>query len=417
MVEGVNVVERIRRDFPIFSRRENGKPLVYLDSAATSQRPVQVINAVVEFYEKMNSNVHRGLYALSEEATEAYENARKSVASFLGCKPEELIFTRNATEALNLVAFSWGRANLSKGDVIVTTQMEHHSNMLPWQMLAAEKGARLEYVRITEDGLLDQASLEEKLSLNPKILALTQVSNVLGTINDVKTIAKRAHEVGAICLVDGAQSVPHMPVDVSDLGCDFLAFSGHKMLGPMGIGGLFGRYDLLDSMPPFLTGGEMIKEVSLKGASWNDVPYKFEAGTPNVEGAIGLSAAVSYLRSLGMSWVRSHEVELTAYALSLLDREAGVAVYGPREEDRRGGVISFNVSGVHAHDVAQILDSEGVTIRSGHHCAMPVMERYGIPAAARASFYVYNDEGDVDALLRGIRKVKRVFSVGRGYIP
>jgi len=406
------VVERIRQDFPIFSRLENGKPLIYLDSAATSQRPIQVINAVVEFYEKINSNVHRGLYTMSEEATEAYEAARANVSSFVGCKPEELVFTRNATEALNLVAFSWGRANIKQGDTILITEMEHHSNIIPWQILCAEKKAHLEYVRITDDGLLDPASVEEGLDKGPKIVAVTQASNVLGTINDVKAIAKKAHEAGAICLVDGAQSVPHMPINVSEMGCDFLAFSGHKMLGPMGIGGLYGKFDLLDSMPPFLTGGEMIKEVNLEGASWNDVPYKFEAGTPNVEGAIGLSAAVNYLKGIGMERVRSHERELIARALPLMLNENGVKVYGPTNPEQRGGVISFNVEGVHAHDVAEIFDSEGITIRSGHHCAMPIMNKFGIPATARVSFYVYNYNDEINVLMNAIKKVKRVFSVG-----
>ncbi len=406
------VVERIRRDFPIFSRLENGKPLIYLDSAATSQRPIQVINAVVEFYEKINSNVHRGLYTMSEEATEAYEAARANVSSFVGCKPEELVFTRNATEALNLVAFSWGRANIKQGDTILITQMEHHSNIIPWQILSAEKKAHLEYIRITDDGLLDPVSVEEGLGKGPKIVAITQASNVLGTINDVKAIAKKAHEAGAICLVDGAQSVPHMPINVKEIGCDFLAFSGHKMLGPMGIGGLYGEFDLLDSMPPFLTGGEMIKEVNLEGASWNDVPYKFEAGTPNVEGAIGLSAAVNYLKGIGMGWVRSHERELIARALPLMLDENGVKVYGPTNPEQRGGVISFNVEGVHAHDVAEIFDSEGITIRSGHHCAMPIMNKFGIPATARVSFYVYNYGDEINVLMNAIKKVKRVFSVG-----
>jgi len=409
-------VQRIRRDFPILSRLENGKRLVYLDSAATSQRPVQVINAVKRFYEQMNSNVHRGLYEMSEEATQAYENARSNIASFVGAKPEELVFTRNATEALNLVAYSWGRANVKEGDVIVTTEMEHHSNFLPWKLLAAEKKAKLEVVKITNEGLLDDGSLEEKLKLGPKIVAITHASNVLGTINDAKAIARKARDAGAICVLDGAQSVPHMSVNVKEIGCDFMAFSGHKMLGPMGIGGLYGRYELLESMPPFLTGGEMIKEVHIGEVNWNDVPYKFEAGTPNVEGAIGLSEAVNYLRSLGMDWVRSHEKELTAYALSLMVKKSSVHVYGPLDVGKRGGVISFNIDGVHAHDVAQILDTEGITIRSGHHCAMPIMDRYGIPAAARASFYIYNDKDDVEALIQGIEKVKRVFMIERRHI-
>lgn len=405
-------VDEIRRDFPIFSRLERGKPLRYLDSAATSQRPLQVIRAVEEFYEMHNSNVHSGVYELSEEASAAYSGARKKVAVFLGAQPKELVFTRNATEALNLVAFSWGRANLKPGDRVLLTQMEHHSNLVPWQMLAQEKGLKLGFVRITDDGLLDEESLKDELAKKPKLFALVHASNVLGTINDVKLYGKMAHEVGSLVLVDGAQSAPHMRVDVKDMDCDFFAVSGHKMLAPLGIGALYAKEDVLSSMPPFMTGGGMIREVTEDFTTFDDIPYRFEAGTPNIGGAVGFGAAIDYLESLGMNWVRDHERRLTAYALDLISGIKGVKVYGPMDPDRRGGVISFNVEGVHAHDVAQVLDEEGVTIRSGHHCAMTIMERYGIPATARASFYVYNAEDDVDALVRGIQRVKQVFGVG-----
>ncbi len=405
-------VNKIRADFPILKRKIRGKPLVYLDSAATSQKPKQVIRAIERYYSEYCANVHRGVHRLSEEATTAFEQSREKFARFIGTKnAREIVFARNATEALNLVVFSWARANLKSGDRVLLTEMEHHSNIVPWQILAKERGIKLDYVRINDDGLLSLQSFEELIKEKPKILSLTHVSNVLGTINPVRQMAQRAHNIGAIVAVDAAQSVPHMPVDVADLECDFMAVSGHKMLAPTGIGMLYGRYDLLDHMEPFMGGGEMIKEVHLQEARWNDPPWKFEAGTPNIEGVIGLSAAVDYLSDLGMRNVREHEKEITRYALEQLEDVKGLVLYGTKDIEQRGAAISFNLGDIHAHDLATILDTQGIAIRSGHHCAQPLMERLKVPATSRVSFYIYNTRREVDILVRALESAGKLFKV------
>lgn len=422
-------VNKIRKDFPILKRRINKKPLVYLDSAATSQKPKAVLDMLVHYYSKHNANVHRGIHTLSQEATEEYELARKKVADFVGVSDTaEIIFVRNATEAINLVAYSWGRLNISKGDEIVMTVAEHHSNFVVWQQLAIENGAILKVVPIDENGEIDEMAFRKAIGKKTKLVTFFHVSNVLGTINDVKSLSTIVHRLSpkAKVLVDGAQAVPHMPVDIPNIGCDFYVFTGHKMLGPTGIGVLWGRREILESMPPFLFGGEMISRVSLDKSTWNELPWKFEAGTPNIAGAVGLGAAVDYLRNIGMENVRQHEIELTRYAIDRLSKIEGVTIIGPTPAHLRGvlgrsgahlggenraGVISFNVGIVHAHDVASILDSEGIAIRSGHHCAQPLMDFLGISSAARASFYVYNTKEDVDRLIEGIEKVKKTFKM------
>jgi|DewCreStandDraft_5_1066085.scaffolds.fasta_scaffold00215_12 cysteine desulfurase/selenocysteine lyase len=400
----------VREDFPILKRLVHGKRLVYLDSAATSQKPAVVIEALREFYRTYNANIHRGVYLLSEEATAAYEEARRKVARFINARsPREVVFTRNTTEAINLVAYSWGRHTLKPGDRIVLTIMEHHSNLVPWQLLAEETGARLEFVGITPEGLLDLDQLDRALEHPVKLVAVVHTANALGTINPVREIARRAHAVGALCLVDGAQSVPHMPVDVQAIGCDFLAFSGHKMLGPTGIGVLWGRLELLESMPPFIAGGGMIRRVTLAKTTFADVPERFEGGTPAIAQAIGLGVAVDYLSSLGMEAVRQHEQELTAYALERLATVEGLRIFGPLDAAQRGGVLSFYLADIHPHDVASILDQQGIAVRAGHHCCQPLMDFLGVPATARASFYVYNSREDVDALVEGLHIAKQVF--------
>ncbi|MBX6340877.1 MAG: cysteine desulfurase [Thermomicrobiaceae bacterium] len=406
-------VEQVKADFPILRRTAHGKPLTYLDSAASSQKPPPVIEALDAFYRASNANIHRGVYELSEEATAAYDAARAKVARLINAADErECIFVRNATEGLNLVAQSWGRANLGPGDVVVLTLLEHHSNIVPWQLIAAERGAKLEYVDIDDEGRLRLDDLAAYLETgNVKLVAVTHVSNALGTINPIAEIAARAHAAGAVVLVDGAQSVPHMPVDVQALGADFLAFSGHKMLGPMGIGVLYGRRDLLEAMPPFLGGGDMIRTVELERSTWADLPAKFEAGTPSVADAVGLGAAVDYLRGLGLDAVRAHERELIGYALERLRTVPGITLYGPEGEDR-AGVVSFTLADVHPHDIASILDGEGIAVRAGHHCAQPLMRRLGVVATARASFYVYNSEEDVDRLVDALATVRRIFGLG-----
>jgi len=405
-------VGKIRADFPILKREIGGKPLVYLDSAATSQKPKQVIQAIERYYSEYNANVHRSVHRLSEESTIAFEQSREKFARFIGAKnAREIVFVRNATEALNLVVFGWARANLKPGDHALLTEMEHHSNIVPWLILGKERGIKIDYVRINDDALLDWDSFMELIKERPKIFSLTHVSNVLGTINPVRRMAQEAHSVGATVVVDAAQSVPHMPIDVADLGCDFMAVSGHKMLAPTGIGMLYGRYDLLDRMEPFMGGGEMIKEVHLQEASWNDPPWKFEAGTPNIEGVIGLGAAVDYLSNLGMHDVRQHEKDITEYALKRLDDVKGLTVYGTRDIGKRGGAISFNLKGIHAHDLATILDSQGIAVRSGHHCAQPLMERLMVPATCRVSFYVYNTREEVDILIRAVEAAGKMFKV------
>jgi len=405
-------VTKIRADFPILRRKIGGKPLVYLDNAATSQKPKAVIDAIDRYYHEYNANVHRGIHRLSEEATVAFERSREEFARFIGAKAaKEIIFVRNATEALNLVALSWARANLKSGDRILLTEMEHHSNIVPWQMLAKEKGLRIDYVEIRDDGILNWENFEQLIKESPKVLSLAHVSNALGTINPVRQMAREAHKVGAAVIVDAAQSVPHMPVDVADLECDFLAASGHKMLAPTGIGMLYGRQDLLDHMEPLMGGGEMIREVHLQDARWNDLPWKFEAGTPNIEGVIGLGAAVDYLTKLGMQNVREHEKDVTRYAIERLAGVKGLVLYGTREIEKRGAVISFNLGDIHAHDLATVLDTQGIAIRSGQHCAQPLMERLKVPATSRASFYIYNTRREVDILVRALEKARKMFKI------
>ena len=401
-----------REDFPIFSREIHGRPLVYLDSAASSQKPLPVLEAMDAFTRTSYANIHRGAYTLSEEATAAYEGARKRVARFINARNvREVVWTRNTTESINLVANSWGGANLKPGDAIVLSEMEHHSNIVPWQLIAARTGARLFYIPVTEDGELDMEAFSRLLEKeHPRLVAVTQMSNVLGTLPPVRDIVTRAHEAGALVLLDGAQSVPHLPVDVRELGCDFLAFSGHKMLGPSGIGVLWARRELLEAMPPFLGGGDMIREVGLYAFTCNDLPWKFEAGTPAITEAVGLGAAVDYLGGLGMERVEAHERALTAYALGELSRIPDLTLYGP-PADRRGGICSFTLGDIHAHDLATILDNAGIAVRAGHHCAQPLMERYHIPATARASFYVYTTSADIDALVAGLLQAREVFAL------
>jgi len=405
-------VTKIRADFPILKRKIGGKPLVYLDSAATSQKPKVVIKAIDRYYREYNANVHRGVHRLNEEATIAFEQSREEFGRFIGAKTsKEIIFVRNATEALNLVVLSWARANLKPGDRVLLTELEHHSNIVPWQMVAREKGLKLDYVRIRDDGVLDWESFEQLIKESPRVLSLAHVSNALGTINPVREMAREAHKLGATVVVDAAQSVPHMPVDVADLECDFLAVSGHKMLAPTGIGVLYGRQDLLERMEPVMGGGEMIKEVHLQDVRWNDLPWKFEAGTPNIEGAIGLRAAVDYLSKLGMQNVREHEKDITRYALERLADVKGLVLYGTKEIEKRGAVISFNLGDIHAHDLATVLDTQGIAIRSGYHCAQPLMERLKIPATSRASFYIYNVKREVDVLVRALEKARKMFRI------
>jgi cysteine desulfurase/selenocysteine lyase len=401
----------LRADFPVFERpTRSGKPLAFLDSAASSQKPRAVIDAIADAYGHHYANVHRGIYELSEDATARYEGARKRLAGFIGATSDrELIFVRNATEAINLVAFSWGRANTGAGDLILSTEMEHHANLVPWQQLAAETGATVAYVAITEDGRLDMADLRRLLDRGPRLVAISHVSNALGTINPVAEITSMAHDAGALVLVDAAQSVPHMPVSVTELGADFVAFSGHKMLGPSGIGALWARRSLLDAMPPFMTGGSMISRVTLAGTTWNEVPWKFEAGTPAIAEAIGLAAAVDYLEGLGMANVRQHERFLFERAWAALDGIRGVRLLGPSDPELHAGVISFVLEGIHPHDLATVLDREGIAVRAGHHCAQPVMLHYDLPATTRASFYVYNDVDDVDRLTDAIGISQKLF--------
>jgi len=403
-------VARIRADFPVLNREVRpGVPLVYLDSAATSQKPLAVIQAMEAFYRNSNANIHRGIHTLAEEATAGYEKARARIAEFIHApSPRQVIFTRNATESINLVAYSWGRANLDAGDVIILTEMEHHSNLVPWQILAAERNLRLEFIPVTDQGFLDLQVYRQLLELEPRLVAFTHMSNVLGTITPAAEIIRLAHQAGALTLVDGAQSVPHFPVDVQELDLDFLAFSGHKMCGPTGIGVLYGRKELLESMPPFLGGGDMIKRVHLRSFSPNELPYKFEAGTPAIAEAIGLGAAVDYLEGVGMEAIANHEQEVVSYALERLEEIPGVKVFGPAAE-LKGGVVSFTLDGVHPHDISQILDMDGVAIRAGHHCAMPLHEKFDLPATARASFYLYNTKEEVNQLVESIYKVKLVF--------
>ncbi len=402
----------IRKDFPILSRQVHGKPLVYLDSTASSQKPNAVIEAMSGYYETTHANVHRGVYEISEEATSRMEKARVKMARFINARQSrQVIFTRNTTESINLVAYSWGNANIHAGDLIVLTEMEHHSNLVPWQLLAQRSGARLEFVPVDDNGLLKLDVYEQLLAQKPRLVAFTHMSNVLGTVNPAQEMIAQAHAAGAVVLLDAAQSVPHLPVDVQALDVDFLCFSSHKMLGPTGIGVLYGKRDLLEAMPPFMGGGDMIRTVSLRESTWNDLPWKFEAGTPAIAEAIGLGAAVDYLNALGMEHVHRYEQEITAYAMQQLQQVPGLTIYGPGAE-QRGGVISFTLGDIHPHDLASILDQEvGVAIRAGHHCAQPLMERYNVPALARASFYVYTLPEDIDTLVQGLHKALEIFNL------
>ncbi len=402
----------LRRDFPILDQQVNGHRLVYLDSASSSQKPQVVIEAVADFYRHDNANVHRGIYTLAERATATYEAAREQVARFINAPDtHEVIFTRNATEAINLVAYSWGRRNVGRGDQIVLTEMEHHANLVPWQLLVQEVDGDLEFIPITDDGILRLDVFEVLLRLKPKLVAFTHVSNTLGTINPVREMVEMAHAAGALVLIDGAQAVPHVPVDVQALGADFYAFSGHKMLAPMGSGALWARRELLESMPPFLAGGDMIREVHLRRSEFNEIPYKFEAGTPAAADSVGLGAAAEYLTAIGMDAVREHERDLVAYALDVLPREIpGIELYGPMDPALRGGVVPFNLPGIHPHDVAQVLDRSGVAVRAGHHCTMPLHERLDLAATARASFNVYTGRDDIDALVDGLKQVQTLFN-------
>jgi len=406
--------EKIREDFPILKRKvRNDKPLVYLDNAATTQKPIQVINAISDYYTNHNSNIHRAVHALAEEATEAYETTRSKVAQFLNIKDtQEIIFVRGTTEAINLVAYAWGRQNVQQGDIVVTTEYEHHSNIVPWQLLTQEKGAKLEYIGMDDDGKLILDQLDTYLATGKvKLVAVSHMSNVLGTITDIDDVVKRCKKAGVRVLVDGAQSVPHMKVDVSAMGCDFFAFSAHKMLGPTGVGILWAKKEILESMAPFHGGGDMIREVHKYETTWNDLPYKFEAGTPNIADVIGFSAALDYLNNLGMDFVRQHEIELTKYALEKLSQIKGMKLYGTSDMSKRGGVISFNFADIHPHDLATIIDEDGIAIRSGHHCAQVLMERLDVAATSRASFYIYNTKEEVDVLVNSLHRAARLFKL------
>jgi len=407
-------IDHVRADFPILQQMHHDDvPLIFLDNAASSQKPSMVIDAMQTYYETYHANVHRGIHKLSEQATEAYEQARKKMKAFINAdNHREVLYTRGTTESINLVVQTWGRVNLTKGDVVLSTVMEHHANIVPWQMLAHEKGFQLKYIPVLDDGTLDMAAYRQLLADEPvKMVAVVHSSNVLGTVNPVQAMAQLAHSAGALILVDGAQSVPHMPVDVQALDCDFFAFSGHKMAGPTGIGILYGKRDLLEAMPPFLGGGDMISRVTLDGSSWNDLPYKFEAGTPSIAEGIGLGYAVDYLSALGMANVHQYERMITEYALARLADVQGVTVYGPQNPNQKGAVVAFTVDGIHAHDVAQMLDADGIAVRAGHHCAMPLHDRFNTHATARASFYIYNTFDEVDRLVDALEKAKTTFVI------
>jgi cysteine desulfurase / selenocysteine lyase len=405
-------LDEIRADFPVLARRVNGKPLVYVDNAATAQKPASVIEAISSYYRNSNANIHRSMHELAAEATELYEAARTGVAAFVGARPEEIVFVRNATEAINLVRFTWAREHVGAGDTVVIARMEHHSNVVPWQLLCAERGAKLAYVELDGEGRLDLEGLDRLLAAGSvKLVAFTHVSNVLGTINPVAEVSRRAHAAGAKVLIDGAQAVPQLPVDVGETGADFYAFTGHKMLGPTGIGVLWGRRELLEEMPPFLGGGSMIRAVEDERSTWAALPAKFEAGTPAIAEAAGLGKAVDYLTGLGMDAVRAHEREVTAYALERLSAIGDLTVYGPEDAAERGGLVSFTIEGLHPHDLAELCNREAVAIRAGHHCAQPLMRHLGVPATARASFSVYNGTDDVDRLTDALETAKQVFGL------
>ncbi len=410
LLRSISDVERIRKDFPILQREVHpGVPLIYLDSTATTQKPIQVIQAMDHYYYSFNANVHRGVHTLAEEATSAFEAARQRVANFIHASAsKEIIFTRNTTESINLIALTWGRTYLKEDDLIILTEMEHHSNLVPWQILSAEKGIRLEFIPITTDGLLDLEVYKKLLEQMPRLVSFTHMSNVLGTINPAKEIVRMAHQAGAVTIIDGAQSVPHFPVDVKDLDVDFLAFSAHKICGPTGIGVLYGKSELLNMMPPFLGGGEMIKRVMLRSFTPNEIPHKFEAGTPAIAESIGLHAALDYVEGIGMDKIAAHEKEIISYALERLSEVPGLQILGP-EAEHKGAVAAFTFDGVHPHDVAQVLDRSGIAVRAGHHCAMPLHEKFNIPATTRASFYLYNTIEEVDRLIDGLYNVKQFF--------
>jgi cysteine desulfurase / selenocysteine lyase len=402
----------LRNDFPIFRKKINGKELVYLDNASTTQKPYTVIDSITDFYSNYNSNIHRAVYQLAEEATNMYEQSRGKIANFINVRPEEIIFTRNTTESINLIAHSWARTNLKKDDVIVITEIEHHSNIVPWQILCQERGTRLEYVGIDGNGFLDLEYMIELISSRKvKMVSLSHMSNVLGTIVPIERIIKIAHEHDIPVLVDGAQSVPHMPINVKNMDCDFLVFSAHKMLGPTGVGILYAKKEYLDKMPPFMGGGDMIKEVFKFHTNYNDVPYKFEAGTPNIADVVGFSAAIEYLERIGMENIRKHEIYLTEYALESMSSLDYITVYGPRDTKYRGGVISFNIADIHPHDLATIMNDHGIAIRSGHHCAQVLMERLDVPATSRASFYIYNTKEEIDKFVNAIKEAGRIFKI------
>jgi cysteine desulfurase/selenocysteine lyase len=403
----------LRADFPVLEREFGGRPVAYLDSAATSQKPHAVIEAMSDYYRHSNANVHRGVYALAQEATELFEGARERIAAFCGGETATTIFTRNATEAINLVAYAWGRQNVGPGDVVLITQMEHHSNIVPWQLLCQERGAEIRYLSVSEDGLLSLEELDEELAGGRvRLVGAVHVSNVLGTINPVAEIAARARAAGAACLIDGSQAVPQMPVDVAEIGADFYVWTGHKALGPTGIGVLHGRREMLEAMPPFLGGGDMIAHVGFESSTWNDLPWKFEAGTSAIAEGVGLGAAVDYLAGAGMEAVRAHERDLTAYTLERLADLPGLRTFGPGDLEVRGGAVSFALDGIHPHDVAELCDREGVCVRAGHHCAQPLMRLMGVPATARASFHLYNSREDVDRLVEALASARRVFGLG-----
>jgi cysteine desulfurase/selenocysteine lyase len=411
-------VARIRKDFPILERKVHGKPLVYFDNAATSQKPRQVIDALVRYYEEYNANIHRAVHTLGEEATAAYEATREKVAKFINAPSSEcIVFTRNTTEAINLVAYTWANANIREGDEILLTEMEHHSNLVPWQRLAAEKGATVRYIPLTGQQTLALDGLETLFEANTKLVAMPHVSNSLGTINPVERIAREARQRGVVFLVDGAQGAPHLPVDVQAIGADFYAFSSHKMLGPTGVGVLYARRELLEEMDPFLGGGEMIRKVTFEGATWNDLPWKFEAGTPNIADVIAFGAAIDYLAEVGMENVRQHEIEMTSYALDRLHQLNDITFYGPDDPAQRGGVVSFNFGEIHPHDIGQVLDQYGVAIRAGHHCTQPLMRSLGVSGTARASFYIYNTPEEVDVMVEALKAARDIFQMPEHTAP
>lgn len=407
-------VKKIRQDFPILKRKVmGGKQLVYLDNAATTQKPLAVIDAISDYYSNYNSNIHRAVHQMAEEATIAYEETRQKIAKFINARhTDEIIFTRNTTEAINLVSYSWGRANVSRGDKVVISEIEHHSNIVPWQILTQEKGAKLEYVGVDDSGYLKMQEYEKYLaSKKVKLVSLSQMSNVLGTIVPIEKMIKMSHEKGIPVLVDGAQSVPHMPVNVQKMDCDFMAFSAHKMLGPTGVGVLYVKREILEKMQPFMGGGDMIKEVHKYETRYNDLPYKFEGGTPNIADVIGFGAALDYLTNIGMDRVREHEIEITKYALDKITGVKGVTLYGPPNAKDRGGVVSFNIGDIHPHDLATIMNDRGVAIRSGHHCAQVLMERLDVSATSRASFYIYNTKDEVDTFIDALSEARRLFRI------